>query len=59
MGFREDVDRIAPRLRRFARALVSGEPDVRLESADTVVQETILRAVRSERLLDRATLAHR
>lgn len=52
MGFREEVDRISPRLRRFARALVSGELDARIETADTLVQETILRAVRSEKLID-------
>ena len=58
MGFREEVDRIAPRLRRFARALVPGDFDARPETADALVQETVLRAVRSEKLIEPASLAH-
>lgn len=42
--FREDVVEIMPRLRGYARSLCGGNPDL----ADDLVQETLIRALRSQ-----------
>jgi len=48
MTIRDDMARLIPGLRRFARALVSAEPEERRESADRLAQEAIVRALRSD-----------
>src|SRR6202453_1257650 len=44
-AFRQDVEAMIPALRRYARALAR-DPD----AADDLVQDTLVRALRSERL---------
>lgn len=45
MGFRDDVETAIPALRRYARALVR-----EADAADDLVQDTLVRALRSEHL---------
>ena len=47
-SFGDDIGRLIPHLRRFARALVRGHSP---QSADDLVQETIVLAMRAERVL--------
>lgn len=49
MSLKEDIEKLAPGLRRFARALVQHDPDEPHDVADELVQETMMRALRSER----------
>ena len=49
MSLREEIEKLAPGLRRFARALVQHSPDEPHEVADELVHETIVRAMRIER----------
>ncbi len=46
-GFADDVTRLIPHMRRFARALVRGHS---VQFADDLVQETVVLAMRAERL---------
>jgi RNA polymerase sigma-70 factor (ECF subfamily) len=57
MGFRAEVDAITPRLRRFARALVAAGSDD-ADAADSLVQETILRAMRDRGKIVSMRLEH-
>lgn len=45
---REEIARLTPGVRRYARALVVAEGDERAEVADHLVQEAIVRAVRAD-----------
>jgi RNA polymerase sigma-70 factor, ECF subfamily len=45
---REDIEKLTPALRRFARALVAHEPDESPELADALVQEALARAWRAD-----------
>ena len=49
MSLKEDIEKLAPGLRRFARALVQHDPDEPHDVADELVRETMIRALRSER----------
>ncbi|HWG07144.1 MAG TPA: RNA polymerase sigma factor [Beijerinckiaceae bacterium] len=49
MSLKEDIEKLAPGLRRFARALVQHTPDDPHDVADELVHETIVRALRIER----------
>ena len=46
---KEDIEGLAPGLRRFARALVQHDPVEPHNVADELVQETLIRALRNER----------
>ncbi|HEX4767476.1 MAG TPA: RNA polymerase sigma factor [Lichenihabitans sp.] len=46
-GFADDITRLIPHMRRFARALVRGHS---VQFADDLVQETVVLAMRAERL---------
>ncbi len=46
-GFADDITRLIPHMRRFARALVRGHS---VHVADDLVQETVVLAMRAERL---------
>ena len=48
MNLREEIARLTPGVRRYARALVVADPEDRTEVADQLVQETIVRALRAE-----------
>ena len=52
--FADDIARLIPSMRRFARALVSGHS---VQSADDLVQETVVLAMRAERLASGSNLA--
>ena len=45
--FADDIARLIPHMRRFARALVTGHS---VQSADDLVQETVVLAMRAERI---------
>jgi RNA polymerase sigma-70 factor (ECF subfamily) len=49
VSLKEDIEKLAPGLRRFARALVQHSPDEPHDVADELVHETIIRALRTER----------
>jgi RNA polymerase sigma-70 factor (ECF subfamily) len=49
VSLKEDIEKLAPGLRRFARALVQHDPDEPHDIADELVRETMIRALRSER----------
>lgn len=49
MSLKEDIEKLAPGLRRFARALVQHDPEESHEIADGLVHETMIRALRTER----------
>ena len=49
VSLKEDIEKLAPGLRRFARALVQHTPDDPHDVADELVHETIVRALRTER----------
>jgi RNA polymerase sigma-70 factor, ECF subfamily len=48
MNVREEIARLTPGVRRYARALVVAEPEERGDVADHLVQEAILRALRAD-----------
>ena len=56
MSFRAEIDSITPGLRRFARALVLDEHDARSDVADSLVHQTILRAISNERTIEAGAL---
>jgi RNA polymerase sigma-70 factor (ECF subfamily) len=49
VGLKEDIEKLAPGLRRFARALVQHDPDEPHDIADELVHEAMTRALRTER----------
>lgn len=49
VSLKEDIEKLAPGLRRFARALVQHDPDEPHDIADELVRETMIRGLRSER----------
>ena len=49
VSLKEDIEKLAPGLRRFARALVQHGPDEPHDVADELVHDTMLRALRTER----------
>ena len=49
MNLRDDLNALTPRLRRYARALISGRPD-RCERADNLVHATLMRALNARNI---------
>lgn len=49
MSLHDDIEKLAPELRRFARALVQQDPGEPHDTADALVRETMVRALRSKR----------
>ena len=58
MDLREDLNALTPRLRRYARALMSGHPG-RCDRADDLVHATLLRALASRTIGPHADLVIR
>ena len=48
MNLRQEIERLTPALRRMSRALVSAQSSARVDVADDLVHETLLRALRFE-----------